>query len=81
MIQSFATEVFRYLAKHGSRIRSFIVSTDFIRVERPVGDENGHIWPRYFYTRGLVRTMGGEEHVTAVPQRVSEMQLTFRGTR
>jgi len=81
MMQAFATEVFRYLDKHGSKIRTLSVSPEFIRTERPDYDENHHRWPRYFYTYGCAQTLGGDKHVVAVPVRVFDMPSVCRSNR
>ncbi|KAL1796058.1 hypothetical protein ACET3X_006282 [Alternaria dauci] len=68
IMQAFATEVFRLLAGHGSNIRALAMAPEHVNIaERPVSDENGHQWPRYYYKYGVTRTMNGQEDIVAVP--------------
>ena len=82
MMQTFAKEVIRYLAQRGSKIRTMVISPDSITgMTRPTRDENGHIWPRYFYTYGIARNIHGEEHVVAVPAKMRDVEFCERATR
>jgi hypothetical protein len=78
-MQTFATEVFRYLANNGSKIRTLVVSPESIgNIERPSGDQNGHRWPRYIYTREWTRATSKEKHIVAVPAHYSDVRFPAR---
>ena len=80
-MQKFATEVFRYLAQRGSKIRTLVVSPDGLDgMERPSFDDDGHRWPRYFYSYGSVWSIRGE-HVVAVPVHMTDVEFCDRATR
>ena len=79
MMQKFATEVFRYFAKHKSKINTLLLSPDYmVGVKRPTRDENGHMWPRYFYRCGWTRSTNGEDYVVAVPAETVDLQYFDR---
>ena len=82
MMQKFATEVLRYLAKQESKIRTLVVSPDYtIGIKRAVCDENDHQWPRYFYRCGWTRITSGEEQIVAVPASPIDVEYFDRPTR
>jgi hypothetical protein len=79
MMQAFATEVFRYLANCGSKIRTLVMLPESIgNIERPSRDQNGHRWPRYLYTCGWIRAASREEHIVAVPAHYSDFHFPAR---
>jgi hypothetical protein len=76
LMQTFATEVFRLLTRNGSNIRALAMSPDDLnRTKRPIYDNNGHKWPRYYYTYGSIHTMSGQEHIVAVPTYWAEFPI------
>jgi hypothetical protein len=79
MMQVFATEVFRFLAKYGSNIRALALSPDHThRIGLPIKDGNGHQWPQYLYTRGVTRATTGMEYIVTVPALLTEFPLFDR---
>ena len=64
---SLATAIVRFLDKLGSGITLFGFSTEYLPKARPRKDTNGHLWPRYFYTRGRTIDAMGAGRVAAVP--------------
>ncbi|CAN9344578.1 hypothetical protein AA0119_g7852 [Alternaria tenuissima] len=76
MMQAFATEVFRLLARNGSNIRALAISPQVrSSTKRPVSDDNGHRWPRYYYRYDVTGAMSGQEHVVAVPTPPAEFPI------
>ncbi|RYN54813.1 hypothetical protein AA0118_g8932 [Alternaria tenuissima] len=76
MMQAFATEVFRLLARNGSNIRALTISPQVrSSTKRPVSDDNGHRWPRYYYRYDVTGAMSGQEHVVAVPTPPAEFPI------
>jgi hypothetical protein len=68
MMQVLATEIFRLFARNGSNIRALAISPlDTNSAKRPVFDDNGHRWPRYYYRYDVTGAMSGQERVVAVP--------------
>jgi len=77
MMQAFATEVFRLLVRNGSNIRALAMSPeDMNSAKRPILDDNGHRWLRYYYRYDVTGAMGGQEHVVAVPTRPAEFPIS-----
>ena len=76
MMQAFATEVFRLLARNGSNIRALAISPQVrSSTKRPVSDDKGHCWPRYYYRYDVTGAMSGQEHVVAVPTPPAEFPI------
>ncbi|OWY56808.1 hypothetical protein AALT_g10759 [Alternaria alternata] len=74
---AFATEVFRLLVRNGSNIRALAMSPeDMNSAKRPILDDNGHRWLRYYYRYDVTGAMGGQEHVVAVPTRPAEFPIS-----
>jgi len=69
IMHKFATRIMQYLWSRGSGIKTFGASPDImIHKERPKSpDENGHVWPRYLYTRGRLSDAKGLERAVVVP--------------
>ena len=66
-MQSLATAIVRFLDKLGSGMTLFGFSAEYMPIARPRKDTNGHLWPRYFYTRGRTIDAMGAGRVAAVP--------------
>jgi len=66
-MQKLATQVMRYLAQRGSKLKVVAFSTYMRADKRPPQDGNGHRWPDYYYLRGRSIDVRGIERVTALP--------------
>jgi hypothetical protein len=65
LMQNFANEIMRYLAKAGSRLRVFDSDPSFSPDVSSAADSNGHIWPVYTYRRGCVTDASGSYGLVA----------------
>jgi hypothetical protein len=85
MIGNYANKVLSYLFTRGSKIKVLAVSPLANRqsYSSESEDENGHIFPHYYYMKGKVWDMLGREDVVARPVGLASLELpesTILGT-
>jgi hypothetical protein len=82
VMQHFATEVVRYLVRQGSRIRLFAFAPSLIGSvdPKPLPDQNGHVWPHYYYVPRKFMGLNGREEVLAFPCSKEYVGDGFRGS-
>jgi hypothetical protein len=77
IMQTLATQIFKYMVSRRSNIRMFVAQPTCApnKQSRPARDINGHQWPEYFYMRGWQGTVRGQEETIGIALRGAKVEM------
>jgi hypothetical protein len=67
IMKHYANEIIKYLARHGSGIKLFCMGPIAPKWKPRWPDQDGHLWPDYYYLRSQCVDSSGKEYTRALP--------------